>query len=86
MRSRARLHKNKLNDFIPWLINRGWVEQDGKGCYEVLRMVKDDSVLIVHEKLDAKEHYTTWGYSNSELDIWIKERRDNESKESKANS
>ena len=74
-RSRNRLHKSKLEDFTKWLETRGWVKQITKDYYEVLRMVKGKETLLIHTKLELKEHYTTWGASNTELNIWLRERK-----------
>lgn len=79
MRSRGRLHKTKLPTFTEWLEARGWVKQDTKDYYEVLRMrwPNDKSVepLLVHKKMEVKEHYTTWGISETLLSQWFRETK-----------
>ena len=69
------LHKSKLEDFAQWLEGRGW-EHEETGGYEVLRMRwKKDGPLIVYEKNEAKEHYTTFGIGQALLIQWLRERK-----------
>lgn len=76
-RSRCTLHKTKLMDFTVFCRSRGWVSEPTKGCYEVLRMRHPDHAapLIVHDRIAAAEHYTTWGESQTELIAWMKSRK-----------
>ena len=71
------LHKSKLADFIQWLKNRGWKPEITKGHYEVLRMrwSETEPPLIVYEKNEAKEHYTTFGIGQDLLIQWLRERK-----------
>lgn len=77
MRSRCTLHKTKLADFQRFCEGRGWLAETPKGAYEVLRMRHPGRVdpLIVHSRIEAKEHYTTWGESANELRAWMRYRR-----------
>lgn len=53
------LHKTKLEDFKAWLIKDGWIIENPKGLYEVLRATKTQrKPLIVFEKDNSKQHYT----------------------------
>lgn len=57
MAERSMLHHNHIEPLKKWLINEGWVIQNTKGFYEVLRATKDGKrPLIVYAKLNAKEH------------------------------
>jgi hypothetical protein len=58
MADRHTLHKSKLEDFKEWLINDGWVIENIKGFYEVLRAKKGKRTILIYSKLEAKEHYT----------------------------
>lgn len=54
------LHKNKLEDFKTYLVENGWIIQDTKGVFEVLRAVNPDirkRPLIVYSGKSA-EHYS----------------------------
>lgn len=67
-RSRCLLHKSHLLEFARFCEADGWTPTPCRGAYEVLRMYKPHHdgtkrLLIVHERLHAKEHYTTWGAS-----------------------
>lgn len=59
MAVRSMLHHSHIEPLKKWLINDGWIIQDIKGFYEVLRANKDGKrPLIVYTKLNAKEHYS----------------------------
>lgn len=69
-RSRCELRKDALAAFQEFCEHFGWVAQDCKGEYEVLRMRHPDisEPLIVHKRLKTAcgnvPHYlTTWGQS-----------------------
>ena len=58
MASRNILHRSKLENFKEYLISKGWVIQDTKGLYEVLRAVTPDVMkrpLIIYSGR-SKEH------------------------------
>ena len=78
MGSRSDLHMNKLGDFADWLETQGWIRAELKGQYEVLRMTKPmpRETLIVHRKVDAKEHLTIHGPSEREFRKWMNARRE----------
>ena len=40
MADRHTLSVNKIDDFKQWLVNNGWLLQETKGVYEVLRAYK----------------------------------------------
>ena len=76
MRSRNRLHKTKLADFRVWLEARGWKDEPTKDFYEVLRMSwPGEAPLLVHRKNELKEHYTTWGISETLMGQWLREKK-----------
>ena len=58
MADRSRLHITKLEDFKEWLIKDGWVIEEPKGTWEVLRARKEGrrNPLIIYCKMNAKEH------------------------------
>ena len=82
MRARNLLHKNQLEDFASWLEKRGWIRNDPKGEYEVLRMWhrQHKQPIIVHEKLATNaggtvQHLTVWGMGLGLSKKFIAERR-----------
>lgn len=81
MRSRCSLHQSKLAEFQAFCEARGWTVELTKGGYEVLRMRHPGRAhpLIVHDRNDAKEHYTTWGESANELRAWMRSRKKEQS-------
>ena len=59
MAVRSMLHHSHIEPLKKWLINDGWIIQNPKGFYEVLRATKDGKrPLIIYTKLNAKEHYS----------------------------
>lgn len=76
MRSRCTLHKSKLAAFQAFCEENGWQAEPTKGGYEVLRMRHADrpDPLIVHDRTEAKEHYTTWGESARMVKRWMRVR------------
>ena len=78
-RSRCTLHKSKLGDFTQWLLARGWNVEVPKGDYEVLRMrLANDykTILLVYDRNNAKEHYTTFGVGDRMMRKWLRERNE----------
>lgn len=58
MASRDILHRSKLDDFKDYLTTKGWVIQDTKGIYEVLRAINPEvqkRPLIIYDG-KSKEH------------------------------
>jgi len=74
MRSRCTLHKSKLATFQAFCEARGWVAEPSKGDYEVLRMRHPErrDPMIVHERSNATEHYTTSGESQKQVRAFIR--------------
>ena len=59
MAVRSMLHHSHIEPLKKWLINDGWIIQNPKGFYEVLRATKDGKrPLIIYTRLNAKEHYS----------------------------
>lgn len=58
MACRNILHRSNLDDFKDYLITKGWVMQDTKGVYEVLRAINPEvqkRPLIIYDG-KSKEH------------------------------
>lgn len=75
--SRNKLHKTKLEAFAAYCIECGWVREPVKGgvfTYEVLRMRRDGNkdVLLVYDRHNAKEHYTTHGIGDVMLNAFLR--------------
>jgi hypothetical protein len=76
LRSRACLHRSKLDEFKQWAISRGWVEEAAKGDYEVLRLRmpgKKGAPAQVYDRHQGA-HLTTFGESQKLVRRWIRER------------
>lgn len=75
-RSRQMLHLSKLDEFAAFCESQGFQRDPPKDYYEVLRMTKPGSEpLLVHKKLYAKEHVTTWGVSQRMFYRWRDAKR-----------
>lgn len=76
-RSRSTLHKTKLPELKAFCEKRGWLAEPLKGGYEVLRMrhAGRKDPLIVYDRNNAPEHYTTWGESARMVTAMLRERR-----------
>lgn len=74
--SRCLLHKSKLNDFKIWLTKKGWYAIGAKGDYEVLRMRHlIYGILLIYDRNNAIEHYTTYGIGNRLVRQYIKDKK-----------
>lgn len=58
MARRELLHKTKLLDFKIYLESIGYIEDKKNVLYQVLRMKKDNDMVIIYEKDNSTEHYT----------------------------
>ena len=57
MANRHTLHINHLPKFKLWLQNQGWTLLPlSNNEYEVLRAKRDNRVLVIYKKMNAKEH------------------------------
>lgn len=79
MRSRCKLHVNKLDDFRAYCIAHGWTVEPAKG-FEVLRLRKGRQLATVYRREttaagDPPVHYTTWGQSSALLTNFFRSRR-----------
>ena len=76
VRSRNQLHLSKLEEFAAFCETQGFTRDAPKGEYEVLRMTRaKGEPVIVHAKLGAKEHATTWGMSARMYIKWRRSKR-----------
>jgi hypothetical protein len=60
MATRSILHRSKLDSFKDYLKANGWIIQDPKGTYEVLRAVNPEvqkRPLIIYDG-KSKEHFS----------------------------
>ena len=64
MANRNTLHRNKLAEFVGFLISRGYVEQPAKSVWEAVRMVNGELLgsartVIIYERIKGgKQHLT----------------------------
>lgn len=77
MRSRNALHVNSLEDFARFCESDGWLREDTKGEWEVLRMVKEGKrgPLLVYKGAQNPEHFTIEGHSYMMFAEWRKHLR-----------
>lgn len=84
MRTRNRLHVDKLDAFKTFCIESGWINKTPIGDWEVLRMRHPDRLkpLMVHKRLTNSNngplvHYTTHDEATTMLFQFLKaDRRD----------
>lgn len=75
MRDRALLHVSKLDRFAEWAIAQGYVREQTKGVFEVLRLRKPDGhPVIFYTRNDAKEHVTAHGAGYELVRRWLRTR------------
>lgn len=81
-RRRDSLHHTKAREFVEWAKSKGYTEQPVKGCYEVFRLSnpKKGEILIAHKR-DRTDHVTTTGRLTQLVGVWLKEKRDNVTKQ-----
>ncbi len=78
MANRHILHVSKLDDFILWLKQDGWLIQPCKGYYEKLRAKKGKRTLIVYFRFaDILNHYTVQDKDVSIVKAYLRDRRKN---------
>lgn len=80
-RERSRLHLNKVEQFAEWAVANGYVREDPKGAYEVLRLRK----IVAHGKPKLApllyfrhltgEHATSWDAGTHLVNRWLRERK-----------
>jgi hypothetical protein len=77
MADRATLHLSKLKEFAEWATTRGFVREEPKDCYGVLRLRhRDKGVVVYYKRAGAKEHATaTAGLGESLVRQWLRDGR-----------
>lgn len=77
MADRSRLHITKLEDFKKWLIKDGWVIEEPKGTWEVLRARKENrrNPLIVYCKMNAKEHLSVMDRDSGVIGAFLRDSK-----------
>lgn len=75
MADRSILHITKLEDFKEWLIKDGWVIEEPKGTWEVLRARKEGrrNPLIVYCKMNAKEHLSVMDRDSGVIGAFLRD-------------
>ena len=72
------LNKSKLNEIKEWLKSIGGKNEKTKCDYEVLRMRHPDhEILLIYDRNNAVEHYTTFGIGSRLVRQWIHKRDKN---------
>ena len=84
MRSRNRLHRDKLEEFEAWAKSVGYISERTKGAYEVLRLrhaILRVAPLVYYERAsdasgqgDGSTHITAHGPGDALLSRWFRER------------
>lgn len=80
MADRCSLHVNRIQDFIVFCEQDGWMNQKTKGPYEAIRMKKGKLTLIVHRRDRTLaggdiQHLSTWGESERMFKRFIRARK-----------
>lgn len=76
--SRCRLHKNKVEEFKSFLVNRGWTIQELKGDCDALRATHKNFNTIVLYQRDRTDHLTigkNMSHANRLLSDYFRARR-----------
>lgn len=61
-RDRSLLHKTQLDEYAEFAKRQGWkAEAKPYPAYQVLRMRLGKRILIVYERINAREHFTLYG-------------------------
>lgn len=81
-RRRDSLHHTKVEEFIKWAEAKGYESHHCKGSFEVFRLhnPKKGEILIAHKR-DRTDHVTTTGRLTQLVGVWLKEKRDNVTKQ-----
>lgn len=82
MRSRALLHRTKLEEFSQWLQENGWELEATVGSYEALRArhYQHREPILIYYRLSG-DHYTTHGISLRMVTKYLREKNyDNQNK------
>lgn len=77
MADRATLAFSKLDEFAEWAATKGWVREETKGEYEVLRLRKASKPkpLLFYTRAHAKEHATIPYGAEGLVRSWFQHRR-----------
>lgn len=82
--SRSRLHVNSLDQFAQFCESHGWVREEPKGFYQVLRMRHPSCLdpLIVHKRLTNSAgnelvHLTLHGHSETMVSRYLRYKKQN---------
>ena len=75
MARRNLLHVSKLDVFAAWAATQGYVREDPKGDYEVLRLRRAGKPpVLFYRKLDAVEHVTAQDDGETLVHRWLRQR------------
>jgi hypothetical protein len=69
------LHLTKLDAFANWAAQQGYVREQTKGVYEVLRLRREPEPPLLYYRHEGGDHATSTGRATSLVDRWIRERR-----------
>lgn len=75
MAIRNLLHQGNIEDFQQWLEEKGFIEQETKGVYEVMRYKKDGRWVIIFSRDLAQEHLTVRDVDELLVKSFIEERK-----------
>lgn len=77
MAHRDLLALHKIDEFAAWAVTQGYVREETKGSFEVLRLRKgNDPPKIYFTRAGAKEHASCQDASVGLVRRWIRERDD----------
>lgn len=77
MRTRALLHRNKLEDFKKWLLANGYEYKENQGTYEILRWKgkAGQPIPMIYDR-DRGDHLTASNSAYSFVRRFIRQRKE----------
>ena len=74
-RDRATIHMNKVPEFKEFLVTLGYVMEETKGPYEIIRARLGVKPPVIFHKRDRTNHLTVWGREGQSLSARFMHRR-----------
>ena len=75
MADRCLLTLHLLDAFAAWAAGEGWVREENKGVYDVLRLRREKVVHVFYRKNSATVHATVPDPAHSLVRRWIRSKR-----------
>lgn len=72
--SRNTLHKKNSDQFVAWMLSKGFVRQKAIGCYESIRLKRGKELFIAYERLSGDHHTVQAPYDQYVRD-WLRSKK-----------